>query len=55
MISNFLLWQVAYTELYMTETLWPDFTKEELVEALLFYQQRERRLGRTGAQVRDAT
>jgi undecaprenyl diphosphate synthase len=54
-ISNFLLWQLAYTELYFTSTLWPDFTKEELVEALAFYQQRERRLGRTGAQVRSET
>jgi len=54
-VSNFLLWQLAYTELYFTSTLWPDFTKEELVEALVFYQQRERRLGRTGAQVRSET
>jgi undecaprenyl diphosphate synthase len=51
-ISNFLLWQLAYTEICFTPTLWPDFTREHLIEALLWYQQRERRLGRTGAQVR---
>ena len=44
-ISNFLLWQVAYTELYITETLWPDFTRAELLEAILEYQNRERRFG----------
>jgi len=51
-ISNFLLWQLAYTELYFSDTLWPDFTKTHLVQALLWYQQRERRLGKTGAQIR---
>jgi undecaprenyl diphosphate synthase len=51
-ISNFLLWQLAYTELYVCESLWPDFGKRELVEALLAYQQRERRFGRTSAQLR---
>jgi len=51
-ISNFLLWQLAYAELYFSDTLWPDFTKRHLVEALVWYQQRERRLGKTGAQVR---
>ena len=51
-ISNFLLWQLAYTELYVTESLWPDFGKRELVKALLAYQQRERRFGRTSAQLR---
>jgi undecaprenyl diphosphate synthase len=51
-VSNFLLWQLAYTELYFSATLWPDFTKAELVEAILWYQQRERRIGKTGAQVR---
>ena len=51
-ISNFLLWQLAYTELFFTPTLWPDFTKSDLVEALIAYQQRERRLGKTSAQVR---
>ncbi|GAI04631.1 unnamed protein product, partial [marine sediment metagenome] len=44
-ISNFLLWQIAYTELYFTETLWPDFTKAHLYEAILSYQQRKRRYG----------
>ena len=44
-ISNFLLWQVAYSELYVTETLWPDFTRTELLEAILEYQNRERRFG----------
>jgi undecaprenyl diphosphate synthase len=51
-ISNFLLWQLAYAELYVTERLWPDFRKEDLVDALVAYQGRERRFGRTGAQVR---
>jgi undecaprenyl diphosphate synthase len=44
-ISNFLLWQVAYSELYVTETLWPDFTRTELLEAIFEYQNRERRFG----------
>ena len=44
-ISNFLLWQIAYAELYVTETLWPDFTRTELLQALLDYQNRERRFG----------
>jgi len=44
-ISNFLLWQIAYAELYVTETLWPDFTRTELLEAILAYQNRERRFG----------
>jgi len=51
-ISNFLLWQVAYTELYSTPVMWPDFGKAELEAALLDYQSRERRFGMTGAQVR---
>jgi undecaprenyl diphosphate synthase len=50
-ISNFLLWQLAYTELYITETLWPDFRKENLYEAILSYQERERRFGKTSEQV----
>jgi len=50
-ISNFLLWQSAYTELYFTETLWPDFGKEELYEAILDYQNRERRFGMISEQV----
>jgi len=44
-ISNFLLWQIAYTELYVTETLWPDFTRAELLRAILDYQRRDRRFG----------
>ncbi len=44
-ISNFLLWQIAYAELYVTDTLWPDFTRTELLEAILEYQNRERRFG----------
>ena len=51
-ISNFLLWQLAYTELYFTEVLWPDFRKEHLLEAILDYQKRERRFGKTGAQIK---
>jgi undecaprenyl diphosphate synthase len=48
-ISNFMLWQVAYTELYITPALWPDFTRAHLFEAILEYQKRERRFGRIGA------
>jgi undecaprenyl diphosphate synthase len=44
-ISNFLLWQIAYAELYVTETLWPDFNRSELIKAVLEYQKRERRFG----------
>lgn len=51
-ISNFLLWQLAYTELYFTEVLWPDFRKEHLIEAIFDYQKRERRFGKTGAQIK---
>ena len=50
-ISNFLLYQLAYAELYFTNTRWPDFRKEHLYEAILDYQKRERRFGRTSAQV----
>ncbi len=50
-ISNFLLWQMAYTEIYVTETLWPDFGKEDLIKALLNYQSRERRFGLTSEQL----
>jgi undecaprenyl diphosphate synthase len=50
-ISNFFLWQLAYTELYFTETLWPDFNEEALNKALLFYSQRERRFGYTSEQL----
>jgi len=50
-LSNFLLWQMAYTELYFTEVLWPDFRKENLYEAIINYQSRERRFGKTSDQV----
>jgi undecaprenyl diphosphate synthase len=50
-VSNFLLWQIAYTELYITPTLWPDFRKENLYEAIWSYQQRERRFGKTSEQL----
>jgi undecaprenyl diphosphate synthase len=49
-ISNFFLWQIAYTELYVTEALWPDFREPEFLRALAHYQQRERRFGRTSEQ-----
>jgi undecaprenyl diphosphate synthase len=48
-ISNFLLWQIAYAELYVTETLWPDFTRAELLRAILDYQKRDRRYGGLGS------
>jgi undecaprenyl diphosphate synthase len=48
-VSNFMLWQLAYTELFITPTLWPDFTREHLFEGILEYQKRERRFGRIGA------
>ena len=50
-ISNFLLWQLAYSELYFTETLWPDFSKENLYDAIIDYQSRERRFGLTSEQL----
>ncbi|HET6991354.1 MAG TPA: isoprenyl transferase [Bacteroidia bacterium] len=50
-VSNFLLWQIAYSEFYFTETLWPDFDKEEFYKAILDYQGRERRFGKTSAQI----
>jgi undecaprenyl diphosphate synthase len=49
-LSNFLLWQLAYTEIYVTDTLWPDFGREEFLRALADYQNRERRFGRTAEQ-----
>jgi undecaprenyl diphosphate synthase len=52
-ISNFLLWQMAYTEIYITDTLWPDFKKEDLIEAILDFQSRERRFGLTSTQISD--
>ena len=51
-ISNFLLWQMAYTEFYFTDILWPDFREPDLMEAIAEYQQRERRFGRTSEQLR---
>lgn len=50
-ISNFLLWQIAYTEIFVSPILWPDFHKERYLEALLDYQKRERRFGSTGEQI----
>ncbi|HQG57064.1 MAG TPA: isoprenyl transferase [Bacteroidales bacterium] len=50
-ISNFLLWQMAYTELYFTDILWPDFRKEHFYEAIIDYQKRERRFGKTSEQI----
>jgi undecaprenyl diphosphate synthase len=50
-VSNFLLWQIAYTEIYTTRVMWPDFRRSHLVEAILDYQKRERRFGKTSAQV----
>ena len=51
-LSNFLLWQLAYTELYFTDTLWPDFRENEFIQALVEYQQRDRRFGLTQEQVK---
>jgi undecaprenyl diphosphate synthase len=53
-ISNFLLWQMAYTEFYFNDILWPDFREPDLMEAIAEYQQRERRFGRTSEQLRRA-
>ena len=50
-ISNFLLWQIAYAELYFTDVLWPDFSKEDLYKALKCYEKRERRFGKTSEQL----
>ena len=50
-LSNFLLWQCAYSELYFSEVMWPEFDKEELCKAIYSYQQRQRRFGKTGEQV----
>lgn len=51
-ISNFLLWQIAYAELYFTDVLWPDFKEEDLYEAIISYQKRERRFGKTSEQIK---
>jgi len=52
-ISNFLVWQLAYAEFYFTDVLWPDFRKEHFYEAIVNYQQRERRFGKTGEQIKN--
>ena len=51
-ISNFLLWQIAYAELYFTPVLWPDFKEEDIYEAIISYQKRERRFGKTSEQIK---
>ncbi|GAA4764855.1 MULTISPECIES: isoprenyl transferase [Flavobacterium] len=51
-ISNFLLWQIAYAEFYFTDVLWPDFKEEHLYEAIISYQKRERRFGKTSEQIK---
>ncbi|WP_264519727.1 isoprenyl transferase [Flavobacterium sp. N1994] len=51
-ISNFLLWQIAYAEFYFTEVLWPDFKEDDLYEAIVSYQKRERRFGKTSEQIK---
>lgn len=53
-ISNFLIWQLAYAELYITDVMWPDFSEEEYLKALLWYSSRERRFGYTGDQIRNS-
>lgn len=52
-VSNFLLWQIAYSELYFSDILWPDFRRENLQEAILDYQKRERRFGKTSEQIEE--
>jgi len=52
-VSNFLLWQIAYSELYFTDKLWPDFGKEDFYDALISFQNRERRFGKTSEQILD--
>ena len=51
-ISNFLLWQISYSELYFTDVLWPDFRREDLYQAIISYQNRERRFGKTSEQLK---
>ena len=53
-ISNFLLWQLAYTELYFSEILWPEFSEDDFVEALNWYATRQRRFGKTQDQIRSS-
>jgi undecaprenyl diphosphate synthase len=50
-VSNFLLWQIAYTELYVTPTLWPDFRRREFLEAIEYFRGRQRRFGKTAEQI----
>ena len=52
-MSNYLLWQIAYSELIFTDTFWPDYTKEDFCDAILRYQSRERRFGKTSEQVNE--
>ncbi|MGE0089565.1 MAG: isoprenyl transferase [Bacteroidales bacterium] len=52
-ISNFLVWQIAYSELFFTDVLWPDFNKEEFLKAIISYQKRERRFGKTSEQLKN--
>jgi undecaprenyl diphosphate synthase len=54
-LSNFLLWQLAYTEIFVTEKLWPDFRKEPFYEAIINYMQRERRFGKVSEQLEKTT
>jgi undecaprenyl diphosphate synthase len=54
-VSNFLLWEIAYCEFYFTDTLWPDYTKEDLYEAILSFQKRERRFGKISEQILEKT
>ena len=51
-LSNFLLWQASYAEIYFTQTLWPEFRRDVFIQAIGDYQQRERRFGKTGEQVK---
>ncbi len=52
-ISNFLIWQLAYTEIYITDVLWPDFRRNEIYRAIENFQQRERRFGKIGEQIKN--
>jgi undecaprenyl diphosphate synthase len=52
-ISNYLLWQIAYAELFFSDTLWPDFTRNDLYTAIANYQKRERRFGKTSEQLKE--
>ena len=54
-ISNFLLWELAYSEIYFTEKLWPEFRRDELYSALMDYAHRERRFGKTSSQINEST